>query len=329
MVTKLRPGTVLGTMEFGRGPCNVNVAKEMTESFLNYDTSFRQLDTALMYSGGKSEKIIGEMSSWREVDGLIDDKINPWDKKDFGEESIRSQVDTILKNLATPCVNILYLHAPDHNTPLETTLRTMNTLHQEGKFKKLGLSNYSSWLVSEVVNVCKANNFVLPTVYQGMYSLITRQVEEELIPCLRYHGISFYAYSPLGGGLLTGKYDFNQQNDKKIPKGRFNGVGWDKVYRDRYWKEEHFKAMETLKELLEKHHPDEKITIPEAAFRWIYNHSLLEGEKGDAVVLGASRMDQVTFNLKMSKSEPLHSDVVSFMDDWWKSTKHLCPQYFR
>ena len=97
------------------------------------------------------------MSSWREVDGLIDDKINPWDKKDFGEESIRSQVDTILKNLATPCVNILYLHAPDHNTPLETTLRTMNTLHQEGKFKKLGLSNYSSWLVSEVVSVCKVN----------------------------------------------------------------------------------------------------------------------------------------------------------------------------
>jgi len=329
MVTKLRPGTVLGTMEFGRGPCTVNVAKEMTESFLNYDTSFRQLDTALMYSGGKSEKIIGEMSSWRDVGGLIDDKINPWDKKNFGEESIRSQVDTMLKNLQTSSFNILYLHAPDHNTPLESTLRTMNTLYKEGKFKKLGLSNYSSWLVSEVVNVCKANNFVLPTVYQGMYSLITRQVEEELIPCLRYHSISFYAYSPLVGGLLTGKYDFNQQNDKKIPKGRFNGVGWDKVYRDRYWKEEHFQAMETLKELLEKHHPDEKITIPEAAFRWIYNHSLLEGEKGDAVVLGASRMDQVTFNLKMSKSEPLHSEVVTFMDDWWKSTKHLCPQYFR
>ena len=55
----------------------------------------------------------------------------------------------------------------------------------------------------------------------------------------------------------------------------------------------------------------------------------MSGEKGDAVVLGASRMDQVTFNLKMSKSEPLHSEVVSFMDDWWKSTKHLCPQYFR
>ena len=95
--------------------------------------------------------------------------------------------------------------------------------------------------------VHKANNWVRPSVYQGMYSLVTRQVEEELLPCLRYHNIAFYAYSPLGGGILTGKYQFQQQDDKKIPKGRFNGVGWDKVYRDRYWKEEHFNAMETLK----------------------------------------------------------------------------------
>ena len=93
----------------------------------------------------------------------------------------------------------------------------------------------------------QANNWVRPSVYQGMYSVVTRQVEEELLPCLRHHNIAFYAYSPLGGGILTGKYQFGQQDDKKIPKGRFNGVGWDKVYRDRYWKEEHFNAMETLK----------------------------------------------------------------------------------
>ena len=72
-------------------------------------------------------------------------------------------------------------------------------------------------------------------------------MEEELIPCLRYHDIAFYAYSPLGGGILSGKYQFQDQSDKKIPKGRFNGVGWDKVYRERYWKEEHFLSMEKLK----------------------------------------------------------------------------------
>ena len=95
----------------------------------------------------------------------------------------------------------------------------------------------------------QSNDWVRPTVYQGMYSVVTRQVEEELIPCLRHHGIAFYAYSPLGGGLLSGKYQFGQEDEKKIPRGRFNGVGWDKVYRDRYWKQEHFEAMETLKGL--------------------------------------------------------------------------------
>jgi len=326
---RLRPGTVLGTMEFGRGPCTGSVPREMTEAFLNFDPSYQHLDTALMYSGGKSESLLGEMACWREKGGLIDDKINPWDKKNFGEESIRSQVETCLTRLKAPSVEVLYLHAPDHDTPLETTFKVMDDLFKEGKFKKLGLSNYSSWLVSEVVNVCKANSWVLPSVYQGMYSLVTRQVEEELLPCLRHHNIAFYAYSPLGGGILTGKYQFQQQDDKKIPKGRFNGVGWDKVYRDRYWKEEHFNAMETLKELLAKHHPDSAISVPEAAFRWIYNHSALDGARGDAVVIGASRLDQVNTNLELSRAEPLEPEVVTFMDEWWRSTKHLCPQYFR
>ena len=86
---------------------------------------------------------------------LVDDKINPWDKKNFGEESIRSQVETCLSRLQVSSVETMYLHAPDHNTPLETTLQVMDSLHKEGKFKQLGLSNYSAWLVSEVSNICK------------------------------------------------------------------------------------------------------------------------------------------------------------------------------
>jgi aflatoxin B1 aldehyde reductase len=162
-----------------------------------------------------------------------------------------------------------------------------------------------------------------------MYSAITRQVEEELIPCLRYHDIAFYAYSPLGGGIMSGKYKFEQQEDKSIVKGRFNGVGWDKVYRERYWKQEHFTAMEELKVLLEEHHPGEGVTVPAAAFRWIFHHSALDGGRGDCVVLGASRPDQVRMNLELSEQDPLAEPVVGFFNDWWKSTKHLCPTYFR
>ena len=101
-------------------------------------------------------------------------------------------------------------------------------------------------------------------------------------------------------------------------------------YRGRYWKQEHFEAMENLKELLQKNHPDENISIPEAAFRWIYNHSQLDGEKGDCVVLGASRLDQLEMNLKYSACDSvLAKPVVEFFEEWWSSTKHLCPTYFR
>ena len=159
---------MLGTMEFGRGPCSAAVAKEMTESFLSYDKSYRHLDTALMYSGGKSETIIGDMACWRDQSGVVDTKINPWDNKNYGEESIRSQVESCLGRLKVKKVGILYLHAPDHKTPLEQTLKTMNSLYEEGKFDQLGLSNYSAWLVAEVVNVCKvntSNKFPLQSAY--------------------------------------------------------------------------------------------------------------------------------------------------------------------
>jgi len=323
-----RIGTVLGTMEFGRGPCNPGVAQKMLDLFLAKTGKDAHVDTAYMYCGGKTETILGDLNGWKET-AAMDTKINPWDKKNFGAESIKQQVETCLTRLQVPSVEIMYLHAPDHNTPLTETLRVMDELHKEGKFKQLGLSNYSAWLVAEVVRECRANSWVQPSVYQGMYSAVTRQVEEELLPCLRYYGLAFYAYSPLGGGILTGKYQFEQEQDKNISKGRFNGVGWDKVYRERYWKREHFEAIENLKTLLLEHHPEENVTVAEASFRWIYNHSKLDAAKGDAVVLGSSRVEQMEENLNLVTKGPLAKPVVEFFENWWLSTKHMCPTYFR
>lgn len=89
---------------------------------------------------------------------------------------------------------------------IEDTLAEVNELYKEGKFKSLGLSNFQAWEVAHIYHTCKANGYVTPTVYQGMYNAITRDVEKELLPCLRKLGISFYAYNPLAGGILTGKH---------------------------------------------------------------------------------------------------------------------------
>lgn len=179
------------------------------------------------------------------------------------------------------------------------------------------------------MELCKKNGWIQPTVYQGMYSALTRTVEDELFPCLRYYGISFYAYSPLAGGLLTGKHKFEQAKDQTIATGRFNGVGWAKVYKDRYWKKEHFDQIEALKLLLEEVYPGEQVTVPEAAFRWIYNHSKLSAEHGDCVILGASRQEQLDMNLRLSLKPALEKPVVQFFNQWWESARSMCPKYFR
>ncbi len=90
--------------------------------------------------------------------------------------------------------------------------------------------------MAEVVEICRRNGWMQPTVYQGMYNAMTRDVETELFPCLRHYDISFYAYNPLAGGLLTGKY----QSILSIPDtGRFRK---DYGYRSRYWKDDYFQC---------------------------------------------------------------------------------------
>jgi len=324
-----RVGTVLGSMEFGRGQCIENMPQEMVDAFLQHKQESKQIDTAFMYTGGKSEEMIGDMSSWREKGGSVATKLNPWDGKNFKEESLREQLATCLKRLKCDSVELLYLHAPDHNTDIEETMKVMNDLHKSGLYSKLGLSNYSSWEVARTVELCRKNDWIVPSVYQGMYSCLTRGVEEELLPCLKHYGISFYAYSPLAGGLLTGKYSYEQEKEKSISVGRFNGVGWDKVYRQRYWKKEYFDQIEGLKALLKEVYPEENVTVAEAAYRWIYNHSKLSGERGDCVVVGASSLGQLNTNLELSDKPSLEKNIVKYFDSWWQDTKGLCPKYFR
>uniref|UniRef100_A0A8C8TKZ8 NADP-dependent oxidoreductase domain-containing protein n=1 Tax=Peromyscus maniculatus bairdii TaxID=230844 RepID=A0A8C8TKZ8_PERMB len=177
-------------------------------------------------------------------------KANPWDGKSLKPDSVRSQLETSLKRLQCSRVDLFYLHAPDHNTPIEETLRACHQLQQEGKFVELGLSNYASWEVAEICTLCKNNGWIMPTVYQGMYNATTRQVEKELLPCLRHFGLRFYAYNPLAGGLLTGKYRY-EDKDGKQPVGRFFGNSWAETYRNRFWKEHHFEAIALVEKALQ------------------------------------------------------------------------------
>ncbi|XP_070615573.1 aflatoxin B1 aldehyde reductase member 2 isoform X2 [Erythrolamprus reginae] len=286
--------SVLGTMEFGRraGP---EASGAMLRAFLARGHS--HLDTAHMYAGGESERIVGALLAEQpgpEGKVKIATKANPWDGKTLKAQSVRSQLEESLQRLRLPSVDLFYLHAPDHETPVEETLRACNELHKE-----------------------------------GMYNATTRQVEKELFPCLRHFGMSFYAYNPLAGGLLTGKYKYEDKDLSQPPTGRFFGNDWAKVYRDRYWKKHHFEGVSLIQSALREAYGADPPSLTSAALRWVYHHSELQEKYGDAVIIGMSNMDQLQENLHSSEEGPLAPSVVEAFEKAWHFAAHDCPNYFR
>ena len=149
-----------------------------------------------------------------------------------------------------------------------------------GKFVKLGLSNFTAFEVAEVVMHCKYNNWVRPTIYQGMYNAITRNIEQELIPACKRYGLDVVIYNPIAGGLFSGKY-----KTKDIPEeGRFSETSKSgQNYRQRYFRDGMFDALAIIEPVVEKH----GLRMPEVALRWVVNHSALNIKDGnDGVIVG-------------------------------------------
>jgi aflatoxin B1 aldehyde reductase len=180
------------------------------------------------------------------------------------------------------------------------------------------MSGYASWQVVDIWHICKGNNWVLPSVYQGRYNAITRDVEGELIPALRKFGIKFNAYNPLAGGLLTGKYS----NKEEIPeRGRF---ALKKQYQSRYWKASYFKALEGIRNACKL----SQISMADAALRWMKHHSVLKGAHEDGIIFGATCIDHFKENLRAFEAAKLPESIVDSYDKAWETTRSDCPKYF-
>ncbi|XP_055254177.1 aflatoxin B1 aldehyde reductase member 2-like [Moschus berezovskii] len=161
-----RPATVLGAMEMGRR-MDVPSSAAAVRAFL--ESGHTEIDTAFLYADGQSESILGGLGLGLGGSGCkvkIATKANPLEENSLKPDSLRSQLETSLQRLQCPRVDLFYLHAPDHGTPVEETLRACHQLHQEGKFVELGLSNYAAWEVAEICTLCRSNGWILPTVYQ-------------------------------------------------------------------------------------------------------------------------------------------------------------------
>ncbi|MEW6673119.1 MAG: aldo/keto reductase [Thermodesulfobacteriota bacterium] len=308
---------ILGTMTFGK-QVDEKTAERIVKMFLDHGHS--EIDTAFTYIGGKTEEILGRIlaPSLREKVYLAT-KVFPESPAGFRPEKVVEQVETSLKRLKTDWVDLLYLHRPDNQTPIEVTLETCQKLFRQGKFRWLGLSNYAAWQVADIRHICKQNDWVLPAAYQGIYNALSRNVEPELFPAIRNFGLKFYAYNPLAGGLLTGKYpDINKHPED----GRFFHK---QFYKDRFWKASYFNALEEIRTPCKSN----GISMAEAALRWLKHHSLLNAASNDGTIIGVTGIDHLKANLQACEAGELPQEIVEAYAKAAKLTKMDCPSYFR
>lgn len=181
--------------------CTASAAQGCLNLFRRY--GFNRLDTARLYSchvPGTCEPLLGQTNAgaWARIDSKV------YASPTLHRERILGEIDTSLRLLGVSCLNICYLHGPDHSTPFEEQCRAMNDAHKAGKFAHFGISNFSPADVEHVVLLCFRNEWLAPSVYQGHYNAVSRAAEDVLLPVLRKHSIKYYAYSPAAGGSFSG-----------------------------------------------------------------------------------------------------------------------------
>jgi len=312
---------VLGTMTMGN-QADPDSASRMLDHFV--DAGFDELDTAYVYNEGKTETILGDLlpgKTWSDKI-TIAGKANPKGPARLTAKGIKTQLDTSLERVKRSHFDIFYLHSPDLETPIDETLAAIDEAHQAGKISRLGLSNYAAWQVAQIVERCEKNGWLKPSCYQGMYNAITRDVERELFLCLADYKLAFYAYNPLAGGLLTGKY----QSTESLPEnGRFS---YHAGYPERYWKDENHQAVARVRDICKQH----EMPVVNAALGWMMHHSPLATTYKaveHAVILGASRIEQLEQNIVACKQGPLPDEIVNALDEAWAQTRPSCIKYFR
>lgn len=321
---------VLGTMTIGS---QVD-ADEATALINEYQKAgYHDLDTAYVYNKGKTESILGDIlpaiadSNNLEIAG----KANPSGPGRLSAEGIKTQLDTSLERLKLKSLDLFYLHSPDLETPIDETLAAVNEAHEQGRIKRLGLSNYAAWQVAQIYEKCEKNGWLKPVCYQGMYNAITRDVERELFKCLADYAMAFYVYNPLAGGLLSGKYNiadnFDDSSPRALPEsGRFSS---HKGYPERYWKGVNHRSVAGIAKAC----AENDLSVLEAALGWMLHHSAIAAgsafQADHAVILGASSLAQLQQNLQACQRGPLPEAVTDAIDEAWAIAQPDCIKYFR
>jgi aryl-alcohol dehydrogenase-like predicted oxidoreductase len=284
----------LGAMTFGGEGWRSSdeVSRAVFDAYVEAGGNF--IDTAEVYTGGRSETLIGD---WVAERGLRDklviatkfgwngDPGNP-NFGGAGAKNVRRAVEGSLRRLKTDYIDLYWMHIWDTVTPAEEALQTFGDLIRAGKIRYFGLSNAPAWYAAKMATLAAERGVPGPIALQLEYSLVARHLEREQAPAAREFGMGLTPWSPLAGGFLTGKYA--RQGDGAVGDGRLAGAnpfsGPFSKFTARNWAT--LEALKTVAAALER-------PPAEVAIAWV------AARPGVAsVILGASRPDQLKETLK-------------------------------
>ena len=197
-----------GTMSFGDIADRAESAK-MFQRCRELGINF--FDCANTYAGGRSEEILGELIAGCRDEIVLTTKVVSRTGSDINQggasrRHIQISVEESLKRLKTDRIDVYFLHHHDADTPIDESLRALDDLVQQGKILYPAVSNWAAWQVMKAQGIAKHQRLARIECLQPMYNLVKRQAEVEILPMAQHEQIAVIPYSPLGGGLLTGKY---------------------------------------------------------------------------------------------------------------------------
>ena len=278
-----------GTMSFG------DIADEaMSEKMYHRcrEIGINFFDCANVYAGGRSEELLGKFIAVEREKVIITSKVyfptgDDANARGANRRHITLEVEKSLRRLNTDWIDIYFIHHFDENTPLEETLAALDDLVKQGKILYPAVSNFSAWQIMKALGISEREHLSRFEVVQPMYNLVKRQAEVEILPLAMSEGLGVIPYSPLGGGLLTGKYG----PDKRPEKSR---IVSNKMYSVRYGEDWMLMAASEFSELAESL----GVAPATLAVRWVVEHPAVT-----APIIGARNLNQLEESLKAVEIE--------------------------
>jgi aryl-alcohol dehydrogenase-like predicted oxidoreductase len=303
----------MGTMTFGGqgdfanvGTTDTDEARRQVDMCL--DAGINLIDTADVYSNGRSEEIVGEVVKGRRDDLLLATKVRmsmgpgPNDAG-LSRHHIVEGCEASLRRLGTDHIDLYQVHEWDGVTPLEETLEALDTLIASGKVRYVGASNYTGWQLMKALGTSDRLGYERFVSQQIYYSLQARDAEYELVPAAIDQGLGILVWSPLAGGLLSGKY----RRGQTPPEGARQLTDWNEppVYDE----DKLYDTIEVLVEIADGH----GVSAAQVALAWLLGRPAVT-----SVVIGARTTEQLADNLAaaeltLSEDERARLDEVSAM----------------